>query len=162
MLILIIIALATFSYAFARGLPAIYLVAIITLLILGFISMINLSADREGWSQTPFGLPNGTIRATITLIFIILVLVVIFQGIEVKSMPEWLLAIVATIIGFYFGERKAERLEDEEASSARKRIEEVQEALSKRELLLKEVSAELSRGDSMDTEKINRLLKEAS
>jgi hypothetical protein len=162
LMILIIITLATFSYAFVKGLPAIYLVAIITLLILGFISMINLSADSERWSQTPFGLPNGTIRATITLIFITLVLIVVFQGIEVQSMPEWLLAIVATIIGFYFGERKAERREEEEAAQARKKIEDVQKALSEKELLLREVSAELSKGDTMDKEKINRLLREAS
>jgi hypothetical protein len=55
--------------------------------------------DETEWWKHPLGLPNGSIRAIIALI---LVIAIILYG----NQPQpWLMGVVGTIIGFYFGSR---------------------------------------------------------
>jgi hypothetical protein len=105
---------------FALNVNGILIAAVATMLLLAMISAVNLCVNKDKWSEAPFGLPTGTIRATITLIFIIIVFLGAFNieriGTIAADMPEWLLGILGTIIGFYFGERKGSA--EEAAKSA--------------------------------------------
>jgi hypothetical protein len=53
----------------------------------------------DKWWDYPLGMPNGSIRALIALLFVIIILL---YG---EQPQPWLMGIVGTIIGFYFGER---------------------------------------------------------
>ncbi len=60
------------------------------------------------FSQSPAGLPVGTIRSVLALLIVIvglsLTIVSIFSG---KPTPETITALLGTIIGFYFGSRSS-------------------------------------------------------
>jgi hypothetical protein len=119
---LVIIAIFAGVLFYFSNVNGILIAAVTFMLLLALISAINLCANGDKWSETPFGLPKGTIRASITLIFIIIVFLGAFNidniGAIADSMPEWLLAILGTIIGFYFGERKgAEAASDEDEAT---------------------------------------------
>lgn len=81
---------------------------ILIISVLGILSLLNLWINKDSWSETAFGLPRGTIRATIAILLVIMVFLSQLGRIELNTMPQWLLAIVGTIIGFYFGERKSQ------------------------------------------------------
>jgi hypothetical protein len=121
---MVIIALFVVAGLFLK-VDLILITVVAAMLVLVLTSAINLCANGAKWSETPFGLPKGTIRASITLIFIIIVVLGAFKidNMEIVALPEWLLAILGTIIGFYFGERKgadAASDEDEAAELAKK------------------------------------------
>jgi hypothetical protein len=70
--------------------------------VLGIIYMWERGKAHENdkdWWEHPLGLPTGSVRALIALLFI--ALIAITGGKE-----EWLVGIVGTIIGFYFGGKK--------------------------------------------------------
>src|SRR5260221_12048399 len=58
------------------------------------------------FSQSPAGLPVGTIRSVLALLIVIvglaLAILSLYQG---KNVPETITALLGTIIGFYFGAR---------------------------------------------------------
>ena len=53
----------------------------------------------------PLGLPKGSVRAIIGLVFTLSVVVAIFIG---KPVPEEVFGFIGAIIGFYFGSRAYE------------------------------------------------------
>jgi hypothetical protein len=60
------------------------------------------------FSQSPAGLPSGTIRAVLALLIVILGLVLVvlsFFHQDSRNVPETITALLGTIIGFYFGSR---------------------------------------------------------
>ena len=62
------------------------------------------------FSQSPAGLPSGTIRAVLALLIVILGLVLVvlsFFHQDKRNVPETITALLGTIIGFYFGSRAA-------------------------------------------------------
>lgn len=52
----------------------------------------------------PLGLPEGTVRAIITLILVVATLLYMYLGID---MPEWYYGLVILSVGYYFGSRTA-------------------------------------------------------
>ena len=58
----------------------------------------------------PLGMPKGSVRAIITIliVFAILILVILQQiyGAQV-DIPDWLIAIVSSVIAYYFGSKKS-------------------------------------------------------
>src|SRR5215471_4465329 len=60
------------------------------------------------FSQSPAGLPVGTIRSVLALLIVIvglsLTIISVFNG---RSVPETITALLGTIIGFYFGSRSS-------------------------------------------------------
>jgi hypothetical protein len=85
-----------------------YKYAVIGSLIVIFIFMatmwiIGQNKNKDScWWDHPLGMPEGSVRALIALLFIFIVLL---YG---SKTPEWFLGILGTIIGFYFGERVGE------------------------------------------------------
>jgi hypothetical protein len=87
------------------------MVAIFALSLVVVISIINLLVNKEKWSETAFGLPKNSIRASIVLVFVAMVVLIGLNFADVKSyqeLPEWLLVLVGAVVGFYFGERKSQ------------------------------------------------------
>lgn len=62
--------------------------------------------NKSSWYDNPLGLPKGSIRAIIALLFVMTILI---SARDSASLPEWLAGIVGTIIGFYFGDRTSEK-----------------------------------------------------
>jgi hypothetical protein len=93
-----------------RDLPkdSLLLLAIVALIILILGSWWSSKKDTTNscWYKYPLGLPAGSIRAVIALLFVMTIL--LYAG-ESAQLPEWLTGIVGTIIGFYFGDRASEK-----------------------------------------------------
>jgi type IV secretory pathway VirB2 component (pilin) len=51
----------------------------------------------------PLGLPRGSVRALIALIFVITACACAILG---KETPEWIINALLLIVGFYFGTRR--------------------------------------------------------
>ena len=90
-------------------------IAIIAMLVtIIFLSLVNRFANKEKWSEQALGLPTGSVRAIIALLFIVIIIYAALIGIDLKDVPQWLLGIVGTIIGFYFGTKSAVKLASED------------------------------------------------
>ncbi len=59
--------------------------------------------DRMQETPEPLYLPSGSIRALVTLSISIACWTVVFSG---RDIPEYLFALVLTLLGYYFGYRK--------------------------------------------------------
>jgi len=55
------------------------------------------------WSKRSMGLPRGTVRALLALIILFMLVSSILTDMKLPDLPEWLVGILGTIIGFYFG-----------------------------------------------------------
>jgi hypothetical protein len=85
------------------------IVAIATVLGIYFMWERGKAHEKDtDWWEHPLGLPTGSVRALIALLFIALIAI---TGGE----QEWLVGIVGTIVGFYFGGKKTS--EGEEGAS---------------------------------------------
>ena len=95
-----------------------------------WISILGTSkANNPEWYKNPFGLPQGSIRAIITLVFVITALLSV-QSKEFQ-MNQWLVGIIGTIIGFYFGERKSENTGDQNLKNEDNGLKEENDNLKK-------------------------------
>ena len=78
------------------------------------LSLVNRRTNKEKWSEQALGLPTGSVRAIIALSFIVMIIFAAFNRIDLSDVPQWLLGIVGTIIGFYFGTKSAVKLASED------------------------------------------------
>ncbi len=81
-----------------------------TFVILGVLWVISIQFVRTGrlsahdWSLKSLGLPQGSVRALIALLLLFLLIFSAVTGTELlDKIPDWLVGILGTIIGFYFG-----------------------------------------------------------
>jgi len=80
-----------------------------TFVILGVLWVISIQFVRTGrlsaldWSLKSLGLPQGSVRALIALLFLFLLIFSAVTGTKLPDLPPWLVGILGTIIGFYFG-----------------------------------------------------------
>jgi len=66
--------------------------------------VVTKKLDAREWWTRSLGLPRGSVRAIIALMFLFLITYCILTGTELpKVIPEWFIGILGTIIGFYFG-----------------------------------------------------------
>jgi len=90
--------------------------------VLGIYYMWKRGKDEKtgsDWWEHPLGLPTGSVRALIALLFIALIAT---KG----DAQEWLVGIVGTIVGFYFGGKKtSEGGEGEEEGGQVDKINEI-------------------------------------
>lgn len=66
-----------------------------------FVKTCRLSA--WDWHLNSLGLPRGSVRAILALLFISTLIVCSLKGVEMPEMPEWAVGIAGAIVGFYFG-----------------------------------------------------------
>lgn len=78
------------------------------------LSLLNRWKNKEKWSEQALGLPTGSVRAIIALLFIVMIIFAALNSIALKDVPPWLLGIVGTIIGFYFGTKSVVKSASEE------------------------------------------------
>ena len=97
----------------------IYLMAFIggIILLLWLISIILAIVGKEDmkewtkrWSLRSLGLPQGSVRALIAFSLIFTLIFLIMSGVnggestvKIPDLPDWLVAILGAVIGFYFG-----------------------------------------------------------
>ena len=89
-----------------------YLIAFVAgiLVVLWVISIYFVKTGRvkaDEWFKKSLGLPQGSVRAI--LAFVLLFLAIQFLTTDMKSqdLPAWLVGILGTVIGFYFGSAMA-------------------------------------------------------
>ncbi len=112
-----------------------------TLLLVVFISYIGITrgTNTKKWYNNPLGMPRGSIRAIIALLFVITLLLIAepVSG-DDSGQSEWLLGILGTIIGFYFGERGSETSKKESSEdNSKSSFEELKNELNEQILLAK-------------------------
>jgi hypothetical protein len=57
----------------------------------------------QDWSLRSLGLPQGSVRALIALIILFLLIFSAIAKQDLPDLPDWLVGILGTVIGFYFG-----------------------------------------------------------
>ena len=55
------------------------------------------------WSLKALGLPQGSVRALLAFLLLFLLVFSIMTGTKLPDLPDWLVGILGTVIGFYFG-----------------------------------------------------------
>ena len=70
----------------------------------------DLKEWAQRWSLRSLGLPQGSVRALIAFSLIFTLVFLIMSGVnggesaaKIPDLPDWLVAILGTVIGFYFG-----------------------------------------------------------
>ena len=89
-----------------------------------FIRKGDLTANT--WHMRSLGLPRGSVRAMVAFIILFFLVYTILAGKTVPNQPEWIVGILGTVIGFYFGaalvpaEKKEEEKKPEEEKAKKK------------------------------------------
>jgi small-conductance mechanosensitive channel len=80
---------------------------VVALFIISIVQMKRSRLKPSDWLEHPLGISTGSVRALVVIMIVFITLwVAISNKITVaENMPKWLLAIVGTVIGFYFGNR---------------------------------------------------------
>ncbi|MFC2122502.1 hypothetical protein ACFLRP_02325 [Bacteroidota bacterium] len=55
------------------------------------------------WSMKSLGLPQGSVRALLALLILFTLIFSIMTETKIPDLPDWLVGILGTVIGFYFG-----------------------------------------------------------
>lgn len=66
-----------------------------------FVKTGKLSASD--WSMKSLGLPQGSVRALLALIILFSLIYYTLTGVTLPDIPDWMVGILGSIIGFYFG-----------------------------------------------------------
>jgi hypothetical protein len=109
-----------------------------------WLSYMGTKRTNPRWFSNPLGMPNGSVRAIIALLFVITLLLAAYPSsldhsdpqknnatnpASPNAPPQWLLGILGTIIGFYFGERASDNREKTEAEEdLPQRLEELEQS----------------------------------
>ena len=79
-------------------------------IILGVIGKEDIKDWAKRWSLRSLGLPQGSVRALIAFSLIFTLILLIMSGVnggestvKIPDLPDWLVAILGAVIGFYFG-----------------------------------------------------------
>ena len=79
-------------------------------IILGVIGKEDIKDWAKRWSLRSLGLPQGSVRALIAFSLIFTLIFLIMSGVnggestvKIPDLPDWLVAILGAVIGFYFG-----------------------------------------------------------
>ncbi len=66
-----------------------------------FVKTGKLSA--HDWSMKSLGLPQGSVRALLAFLLLFSLVFSILTGTTIPDLPDWMVGILGTVIGFYFG-----------------------------------------------------------
>ena len=87
-----------------------------TFIILGILWGISIRFVKTGklsaqdWSMKSLGLPQGSVRALIALLLLFMLIFSVLTNTQIPDLPDWLVGILGTIIGFYFGAAMAPKV----------------------------------------------------
>jgi amino acid transporter len=130
-LIIAIVALVLGVYSLyvkggeSKGDITVAIIAMLGMIIV--LSLVNLWRNKEKWSEQALGLPTGSVRAIIALLLIVMIIFAAFNRIDLSEVPQWLLGIVGTIIGFYFGTKSAVKLASEDKFEQIKKLKKLKD-----------------------------------
>ncbi len=99
---------------------AIFIVVVLAVLwAISFYLVKTKRLDVKEWFRHSLGLPRGSVRAIIALAFISTLICSSLLGVKIPDLPDWVVAITGSIVGFYFGAATNHRdtLEDKTPSS---------------------------------------------
>lgn len=75
-------------------------------IVLWSLSIYLIRKDKlsaHDWSLRSLGLPQGSVRAMIAFMLIAMLIYIGINNIILVDLPDWLVGIMGTVIGFYFG-----------------------------------------------------------
>lgn len=84
----------------------IILFVIVVLIILWGISIYFVKTGKLSaldWSTRSLGLPQGSVRALLAFLLLFLLIFSFVSEVDLPELPDWLVGILGTVIGFYFG-----------------------------------------------------------
>jgi uncharacterized BrkB/YihY/UPF0761 family membrane protein len=79
---------------------------VFVIIVLWGISVYLLKTKKltaQEWLKRTLGIPNGSVRALIAFIILFLILCPVIANQKLPDLPDWLVGILGTVIGFYFG-----------------------------------------------------------
>lgn len=75
-----------------------------------FIKTNKLDANK--WALKSLGLPRGSVRALLAFLILFLLIFPAATGKPLPDLPQWLIGILGSIVGFYFGAAMAKKPPD--------------------------------------------------
>ncbi len=88
---------------------------VFVIVVLWGISVYLLQTGKltaQEWLKRTLGIPRGSVRALIALIILFLILFPVVVNQKLPELPTWLVGILGTVIGFYFGASTAKKEDD--------------------------------------------------
>lgn len=82
---------------------ALIFVVLIVLWVIAFHFVRTGKLKVKDWFQNSLGLPRGSVRAIIAIAFISTLICSALMGKTIPEIPEWVIALTGSIVGFYFG-----------------------------------------------------------
>jgi uncharacterized BrkB/YihY/UPF0761 family membrane protein len=79
---------------------------VFVIIILWGISVYLMQTGKmtaQEWSKRTLGIPAGSVRALIAFFILFLTLFPVISKQPLPDLPAWLVGILGTVIGFYFG-----------------------------------------------------------
>ena len=66
-----------------------------------FVATGKMTGDD--WFKKSLGLPQGSVRALLAMMILLLLIFSMWKNEPIPELPQWLVGILGSIIGFYFG-----------------------------------------------------------
>ena len=99
------------------------------LILIGILSVVSCfkCGNRTKWSDRALGLPTGSVRAILALLFTFIVIYAAI-GKAVSTPPEWLLGIIGAIVGFYFGTKSVFTMKEKDVLEQIEKLRKLRDA----------------------------------
>lgn len=102
-------------------------VGVLIIVVLAVLWGISFHFVRTGklkvkdWFRNSLGLPQGSVRAIIAIAFISTLICSALMGKTIPKIPEWVIGLTGSIVGFYFGAATNRKDKEEEKTDNKKK-----------------------------------------